>query len=466
MNEIQTYFSNLKSDNCELTDFLTDIKVYSEDEKHSASPTVIISAKLSAEPSAKLSVKLPLETISRNIIVKLSYEPKNKLYNESIVETQIYKNIISYFNNANITPNILNYYGTLNCDKLPKIIDETVIDEEYYINRNINALFLEKSNGIFMSDWLQKKLELSDIITVIFQILFTLLAFSFIGLKHNDLHLRNIFIEEDKKQFAFILKDKVINLPCRYIPKIYDFDMGSINHPAVSRNLYLDMLNFPYFSFTDNSDMFELFKQTLFIPEIRTFVSSITDIDWFEKTKFPTVNNNYFPTPDEIIKKFILFFGIGEEEVNYNNYNNYNVIFSLPDKKEKTLITFIPESKNNNEFLSPVFIDSIKEKKVSSIFLYSGGSELLNSWVNESKLYDDNITTFRTSLFEVFPKSSDYIRSMILQISRLLCCYQYYTLSQEYINSILNEDALKIIGHIWNMYDNLLPLKITKPIYK
>ena len=174
----------------------------------------------------------------------------NPFNNSLSVEEAIYRNVITFLIDNHCTPNLIGYLGTLHRSIYPVLPDQTKIMykkerdtlyKDYDINTPPMLLFLEHSPGINFHDWCDKDRSLNDVLTVFFQLLYTVLCFSNIGLRHNDLHSKNIFIEDigEPVKLYFNVNGTYIELTTRYIPKIYDFDRGAIIHCKVPRNLYI-----------------------------------------------------------------------------------------------------------------------------------------------------------------------------------------------------------------------------------
>lgn len=230
-----------------LFDQLTDIKLL---KKTSASDTVMAFAKYE----------------NLDIMLKISFTHPNVFYNSLTVEEQIYRNIVSNFLNNRVTPHLVRYITSVHaCDidwkKANIDINDTIReikDTGYNIN-NANILVIEKSSGVTLSDYIKKihttygelaplgklrlqKNEINNLMSAIAQILYTLICFTRITLRHNDLHLSNIFVEQlsEEQEISYKIGDTIYTMKINVMAKIYDFDRGTVYHPAVDRNLELD----------------------------------------------------------------------------------------------------------------------------------------------------------------------------------------------------------------------------------
>ena len=127
-----------------------------------------------------------------------------------------------------------------------KYLENTTDDEKQILNiyelfkfKNIYMSILKTNNvsqkSYTLFDFLNHNQIFSkDLFIILFQIMYTLKCFQLIGLKHNDLHLRNIIIEEENNPITesynkYIVGYKTYIIPkTRYTVKIFDFDLSAI----------------------------------------------------------------------------------------------------------------------------------------------------------------------------------------------------------------------------------------------
>src|SRR5579872_1386311 len=193
------------------------------------------------------------DIVNQNIVLKIAFEPKNKLNNSSEVEEEIYRNVISNLLDNNHTPHLIKYIASIkNCkinfsdldmnkDDIKEIMKEiNNLSRTHNINNSIITI-LSKTSGNTLFSMINKLTDNEQLISI-FQILYTLMCFNNITLKHNDLHLSNIFVETDNKNiFNYKINDKIISITTNINCKIYDFDRSTIYHPSVKRNLEIDI---------------------------------------------------------------------------------------------------------------------------------------------------------------------------------------------------------------------------------
>ena len=86
---------------------------------------------------------------------------------------------------------------------------------------------------------LLSKPSIKDANGVLLQCMYALTYFEEIGLQHNDLHLDNIFVENNPSNMSLSFSDKLtFNFSCNYVVKIYDFDFSSIVPTKYNFNTY------------------------------------------------------------------------------------------------------------------------------------------------------------------------------------------------------------------------------------
>jgi serine/threonine protein kinase len=238
---------------CNIREFMENVQIFTG--KNSVSESIIITGMI--QPTA--SDKLHRGPKNSNVVIKLTFDPINPLNNSLDVERAIYQNIITKLTNDHNTPNVMSYLGTITCTtKFEDIFSKNEIDLMRPALQNIqdgetyktdsprvpkHFLILERSQGIELSKWFDKTRTENDLLAIIFQVVYTLVCFANIKLIHNDLHFGNIFIEDMGRPVTLYFvrgPNSWVKLTTRYIAKIYDFDRGSIDHPAVPRNLDLD----------------------------------------------------------------------------------------------------------------------------------------------------------------------------------------------------------------------------------
>lgn len=176
------------------------------------------------------------------VIIKLSFTPLCAAFNNQVVECQIYKSIVRTLRKH--IPHLPKLYGV-------KLFDTEAISErestkikawESEYDTGSGQILVIKNVGptTLWSVW-EEECQNPHIT---FQVLYTIACFERVGLKHNDLHLNNIFIQnyEEPIQLNYQIGDQIVSFKTTKLVKIIDFDRSSIYHKDVERNGYLDDL--------------------------------------------------------------------------------------------------------------------------------------------------------------------------------------------------------------------------------
>jgi hypothetical protein len=430
--------------NCELKDSIKDIRSM---EKDSGSNADMFKARIE----------------DYDVIIKASYPDEDPLNNSLQVETAIYENIITKLVNNSHTPGVISYLGTLKCP-LPGH-DRPDIS---------TLLILEYSHGIPM--YKMKWVSLSDLLSVMFIIIYTLLCFANLGLRHNDLHFGNIFIEETKEPvflFFHLQRDLIVRVKTRYIPKIYDFDTSAILYPSVPRNLMLDAyycVDFGNCNIANSKyDLFKFLKKLYDSIEkesilVNRFFSKILDLDWFQGKKDflryqEYLSEEQLPSHEKLIE--VLY----SESWDNSPFTILRppasipkgLVFSPPPKRHLKIIHETIYSLENNEACSIDFLSGL-----SSEYTNDDLDNFLEVWQDENDKYG--------IAEKVKGSTKDLSERVLLNIpiswKRYACIilmnYQYHTLDKETRQAIVGSDMMRIISNIWNSFNNSLPVKIYK----
>ena len=214
---------------------------------------------------------------------KLFYFPKYVKNTTLSYEIYLYENVINQLFINNFTPNIFiyitsfqcpNFYNLLdnsdpesNSTKIKERIDELsnsfIYKDNYYPNEdqfnffgNANILLMERGKGKTLKSWLynnpiNNKKNFDNFKKLILQSLFTHEVFNMIGLKHNDNHLDNYYVEyldESMDIVYFYQENKWFQFSTEFLIKIFDFDQSSFTGKLIFSSLskinnYLDIFN-------------------------------------------------------------------------------------------------------------------------------------------------------------------------------------------------------------------------------
>lgn len=487
-----------------LEDILSHAKIYSSTEKDSVSPSIIMAGTLFPSSADK-------DGGDNNVIIKASYKNRDLRDNSLDVEIAIYKNIMTNLVNNHHTPCVMSYLGSGICTnisefKLPKSISAKFDEETENIREysgedfdfdHLNLLYLEKSGGIQLLNWIDASRSEKDVLSVIFQVVYTLMCFSNIRLRHNDLHFGNIFIEELPAPITMYFArggNRYVELKTKWIAKIYDFDRGSCLHPAVPRNLLLD------FNMCDNygtcnapNNKFDLFTFIYMLhygygeklnPDIKLSIKTqwitktlrwmwyyeiIQDANDFKQYIRHTPKESDMKSPRESLSIFIdaawsdspfTTINLSPAEV---SHIPIDMLFTPPvDRSEQEPVLWQPitteshqaliyGSINENDFywgdeasvrLKPV--KDIWDREVTAIHGYIAQDKILFNKIKEAKLIPESLTKLYT------------MAAFLLQLPI------WYELDVESQQAVANPMVRKAISDVWNIFSNKLPIQITR----
>ena len=174
--------------------------------------------------------------------IKLFFEPRSRFYNNYVVESQIYISVLSSLRQH--TSHIPVFFGIRKTDisGLDKYEMSQIQGCESKLDiRSAQVVACKNLGGeTLRSMWIEEY----DNPHIAFQVLYTIACFERVGLKHNDLHLNNIFVEnsEEPYEFNYEIDGEVVSFVTTKRVKIIDYDRSSIYNKDVERNGYLDDL--------------------------------------------------------------------------------------------------------------------------------------------------------------------------------------------------------------------------------
>ena len=484
----------------------------------------LIETKTSSSTTLYSGLFENIPLLSVPVVLKVSYYPKEITENSNQVESQIYNTDINRLINDNNTPFLVQSYGTIKCNNCTEYVprsntSETKGENKERIEKSFdtkqqNILILERTQGRTLFDVLPR-MDDKGIVSVIFQVLWTLCCFHHLKLKHNDLHLANIFVETFTSpiKFNFEYNNLKFSLITKYMVKIYDFDRGSVyGNPEVNRNLDLDVnfcdhlgvCNYENVRF----DMFSFLSQmNLFLPKINPF-TNIPDLiirrllnfdseyairqkrDWEYphlmryRKKTRTNGKSYWDFNDmnEAIKKpketMNIFMNIVmNDDFEYNpfslNENNTDrIVFSLPAKRE--LVMWYPKpndikdphdlSKYNfNDFLNnPVGITDF----LSEVFQHETLVLYKDNDISWFLLIETVEKEYRNKTKENYPR--EYIpqeTGMTIACTLLSCSIYYQIVNRQYLTDIdsqtFSEEIIKLfVNQRFKSYKNYINMCI------
>lgn len=230
-------------DKCYLPGWIQNPLVLNKD---SASATSVVLAQ--AQPR--------VDKLQSGVSLKIAFDEVDASPDNSLsIERALYDIYFDYILRNHFTPNIVTYVASFECStsELKKSMkDDAALRKlagkdqlldpmqirlrkdygELYDWENVHVLVLERTLGYTLSDYTRKKRTTTEWRSVLFQIIYTFEVFNRLGLRHNDGHLGNIFIdtyapEEEMTTFYAIDNKTLFRVPLTRFVKLFDLDMGS-----------------------------------------------------------------------------------------------------------------------------------------------------------------------------------------------------------------------------------------------
>ena len=256
-------------------------------------------------------------TDGTNVILKCSPLPIDIQYDNSLViEALIYKVTVADMLYYKQTPHIVRAHDVINCGdfhdfleilwkenkdeqfaRLLRTYDKRIKHDGDYFSNSVIITVLENTSNYTLHDYLAAHVALRNkpeygarLISILFQIFYTLHVFSNNRLRHNDLHFGNIFVENTTADYF----EYVIDANTTYrVPtfgkcaKIYDFDRSFVGYENTA--LTNDYCN-DYGTCNQDNPVYDTF--TVFFQLIVIYRSSINSNidDELRRVVAPLVN--------------------------------------------------------------------------------------------------------------------------------------------------------------------------------
>jgi hypothetical protein len=503
---IQDISTWLRDIGCDITKYTINIKVLKTSEKESASESIIIfgDMKLNNSPVA----------------FKIVFPSRLQFSNSLDVEQQIYANVTQYMLNNNHSPHLTACIGLVKPCDITEFKRNLSQEQKFVFNKNISGidsrrydlnkpsiLILSKSGGLTLHDYLTNgmyiqpgkpkpnQISVRSKFNMLFQILYTLRCFERVGLSHNDLHSKNIFVDElhhPHERIYYILDrdlDKSLHgwvkTTIKYDTKIFDFDRGSIRHQNVDRNFTLDM---SYCSSFDQCNQYSFKRDLAAIlltfyrfsrdgDHIRKFIESIVvggangefllrgmRREYVQNNTFQGVDHNYhqgpeiqgIPSIEKCIYKLLRYQFTDLDGRNYKSFDfstglgiTNGTIYTLPKRVVETFWnpkTIIPR-KNLNMY--PAFVTNIlqpiTESVINSLRVNVYNNQIIQWNVYEKEFGQVHFTTNTNILFKKYIEKrkvrSDF-HPHVLCACYLLCLPFLYKFNKEKLMDFISQKNL------------------------
>ena len=246
---------DLKIDQCNLTQWLTDFKVLG---KSSASNTSVVLASTHNYH------------LNRGVSIKIAY--KGGEDNSLDIERGFYKIFFDFIQQQFFSPNVVTFYASFSCStkefrkimtkenklkdlyKEDQLLNKLIWDDTHKDDREtLNFLVIERTQGNALAKMLPQ-LTGNELKSVLFQIIYTFEVFNRLGLRHNDAHLGNIFIDildggSPVGDAIYATEVGVFKIDVTKMVKFFDLDLASTQlncdkkgTPKIN-NAYIDIIN-------------------------------------------------------------------------------------------------------------------------------------------------------------------------------------------------------------------------------
>lgn len=255
-------FAILQSNSSDISDMVCDISILFKDiqilNRESASQSIQILTRIKEPNRIKLLTEYMMETGRKNAFVKIGFmSPGN---NSVLIERAMYKYLRTLIMSMR-TPNIMRYIMSFECKNFVSAVDylnktnptpentkmmetmENLHKEDYTLDLN-HAIFMVLEKGLMCGPFYEcmqtGNLYIKEVQAILFQVFYTLREMFIAKVRHNDLHLNNIWINtlpNPVRLIYFTDDNHYAVVETKYIVKIYDFDHSAFTNGAMVNSL-------------------------------------------------------------------------------------------------------------------------------------------------------------------------------------------------------------------------------------
>ncbi len=249
---------------CDIDQVFDDVKVLDSDTASITTQAIVKIKPIEANKVLR-SYATRLRNKKQPPNVFLKFMPFNSVsMNRPTIEIAIYKYLYKVLVQTKTTPHIMKYIASAHCknlknhlDWLPDV-DDTVarwyeddmdadgMDTEEIIDTvmtDSKLLVVEMGRGMSLLNLLEKtQLFLEDVQAILFQIGYTLRQMHLAGVRHNDLHIGNVWVNMSSSptiRYYQLYDGRYAKVESIYTIKIYDFDTSAFTNDVLS-NQYLE----------------------------------------------------------------------------------------------------------------------------------------------------------------------------------------------------------------------------------
>ncbi len=238
---------------CNIGAIFDNIKVLN---KTSSSSTVQMLAEI--KPAQSLSILQEYFARSPLVFLKIAFHEPGR--NDEIIERSIYKYLTKLVINHR-TPNFMRFVAAFACNNLLRLsmsldpvqgkkLERSVQTLDPDINTGkLTIMILQRGDGASFYDILKRQvngIDEHDFMEIMLQLFYTLREMFRAKVRHNDLHLGNIWIDvlaAPMRLVYFVNDDEYAVIETAYVVKIYDFDRSAftgLSPKSNMRNINID----------------------------------------------------------------------------------------------------------------------------------------------------------------------------------------------------------------------------------
>lgn len=256
---------DIKGSVCDLTALFKNIKIL---DRSTMSSTIQVLASLKNKAKTYQAIKeYSSEVGEDNVFIKIGFDEKGD--NSADIERMMYKYLKKLLFECR-TPNIMRYIAGFKCNtfldylkrraasrSIPKRaiayyngmierIDELAeLEEEFELDGNRATItIIELGKGEQFGDILETgNITEEQFRSVMFQVFYTLREFHLNNVRHNDIHLNNIWVNihlVPQRLVYFISDDMYATIETNYVVKLYDFDRAAFTTGPISNEILRD----------------------------------------------------------------------------------------------------------------------------------------------------------------------------------------------------------------------------------
>ena len=387
-------------------------------------------------------------------IIKVSYpitENGSKKDNSFLVERDIYKKYTNQLITNNNTPNIAAYYYSVlakrkfykklpnNCKSLymrfahGMLSDTSESKKECTFDyKQLHIMAIEDLKGKDITEWISSA-SYNDIKNIIFQVIYTLECMNHLGIRHNDLHDKNIFVvKNNNPEYLYYVTDydeKSDKIECFKIKtknglvKIYDFDNGCVVKGEKLKNSKLEYYNMAKYGMSNSYNskfdsftffgylLYELISQTMEYRDILEIDTGLLSLP-FEIIKMiveKVQNNDLITELSPIMDDLFLAFKFYDLIKNFiPEWDLMNAEWRLPYRMGKIKKVGYYDSSKQNDEQPDLLLDD--EQMMSNIQILK--SKHFSNW----RLKEEDINNIKRDSVYILPSLDKFKEKIYLKL--------------------------------------------------